>query len=250
MCFSCKNGEKLRQFDIFGAPVGVTYGGESRFRTGLGGCVTILLLIFFGSNMVLSLINVAINQVYTSKTNETFTAYPYSTNEWKMSTQNQTLAGHVQLSASSLQSADPEEFFRVQFYVIEMKDGVQDDGKWVPSKRCKDIYADTLMLTDDLVAEEFSNPNWICPDLEEITILNYPSLYEQGDGLSFNMVINTCKEAVKIETEFIIKSYVTDPPSNCYGSDDSDFFTKASEMSFKGKMMTQNPSDPQGFKKT
>ena len=88
MCFSCRKGEKLRQFDIFGAPVGVTYGGESRFRTGLGGCFTILLLIFFGSNMVLSLMNVVLHSKYTPKTEETFSAYPFSKNEWTMSTQN------------------------------------------------------------------------------------------------------------------------------------------------------------------
>ncbi len=197
MCLSCRKGEKLRQFDIFGAPVGVTYGGESRFRTGLGGCVTILLLIFFGSNMVLSLVNVAIHHVYSSKTVETFTAYPFSTNQWTMSTQKQTMAGRVQLSSDSDSEvpSNPEEYFRVQFYSVKMTDGVQDDGNWVPSIRCQDLYAKNLMLTDKLVAEEFANPDWICPDLDEITILNYPSLYEQGDGLGFNMVINTCKEA-------------------------------------------------------
>ena len=133
-----------------------------------------------------------------------------------------------------------------------MKDGVEveDDGLWVPSIRCQDLYNDTLMLTDELVAEEFSNPNWICPDLKNITILNYPSLYEQGDGQSFNMVINTCKDAKKIEEEFNLKSYVTDKTKDCFGTDETDYFVKASEMSFKGKMMTQNPSDAKGYKKT
>lgn len=66
MCFTCHKGERVRQFDIFGAPVGVTFNGEARYKTGLGGCVTLLLLVVFGSNMILSLINVVLNKSYSS----------------------------------------------------------------------------------------------------------------------------------------------------------------------------------------
>ena len=39
----CK--EKTRSYDYFGVPIGVTFNGNSDYKTTLGGAVTMLLII-------------------------------------------------------------------------------------------------------------------------------------------------------------------------------------------------------------
>ena len=41
--------EKIRGFDYFGAPIGLTYHKESTFQTRLGGVVTIMIVIVLGT---------------------------------------------------------------------------------------------------------------------------------------------------------------------------------------------------------
>ena len=119
-----------------------------------------------------------------------------------------------------------------------MRDGTNDYSKnWVPSIRCKEKYKDK-MLEDYLMALEFDSDDWICPDVEHIDIFNYPSLFEAGQGISFNMVINTCKAAVDVDEKNGLVSYVTDKTQACYGDDDTSFKATASSLAFKGKMMT------------
>ena len=52
----CRQGERARAIDLFGVPVGVTYNKKPVFKTGLGGIVTIVLLIYFTSHFFLSMI--------------------------------------------------------------------------------------------------------------------------------------------------------------------------------------------------
>ena len=68
MCLSRCDGKRLRRFDVFGSPVGVTYNSEYRHKTGLGGCISLAFAIFFGGSVLLSLIDVLINKHYTAKT--------------------------------------------------------------------------------------------------------------------------------------------------------------------------------------
>lgn len=95
MCLSCRSGDCISQFDIFGAHVGVTYGGNDTYKTKLGGCSTLLLLLIFGSNMILSVVNVIISDTYSHKSTTKFTQYYEQTEPWSMSTQRQTLAGNI-----------------------------------------------------------------------------------------------------------------------------------------------------------
>jgi len=95
MCLSCRSGDRISQFDIFGAHVGVTYGGKETYKTKLGGCSTLLLLLIFGSNMILSVINVIVSDTYSHKSTTQFTQYYEQTEPWKMSTWSQTLAGNI-----------------------------------------------------------------------------------------------------------------------------------------------------------
>ena len=57
MCFG---GRKMRQWDYFGAPIGVTYEGDPTYTTQVGGIVTLLLLIIIGSNTLASILGVII----------------------------------------------------------------------------------------------------------------------------------------------------------------------------------------------
>lgn len=66
MCFNCRRGERVRQFDLFGAPVGVTFQGQYKHKTGLGGTITILFFLFFGGEALLSLIDVTLNASFSA----------------------------------------------------------------------------------------------------------------------------------------------------------------------------------------
>ena len=62
------------------------------------------------------------------------------------------------------------------------------------------------ILPDKDLIREYTDA-WVCPDVDEITILNYPSLYQDGSGKSFYVTINDCNKAVEIDEKFGLQSY-------------------------------------------
>ena len=44
--------EKIKSFDCFGAPIGLTYQKESTFQTRIGGIVTVLIVFVLGTSIV------------------------------------------------------------------------------------------------------------------------------------------------------------------------------------------------------
>ena len=75
MCFGNHKGERFRNFDIFGAPIGVTFNSDTEYKTKLGGFITILMLLLFGTNMILEMINVVFHEDYSSKISDSYTQY-------------------------------------------------------------------------------------------------------------------------------------------------------------------------------
>ena len=65
MCLGCR--ERARSFDLFGAPIGVTYKSNYRYQTFAGGCTTIFLLVIFGGNLILSILARLISPHYYSE---------------------------------------------------------------------------------------------------------------------------------------------------------------------------------------
>ena len=116
---------------------------------------------------------------------------------------NQTLAGAIgkEIGHALPTGRSTAEYFRVQFYTLTIRaeDELDPEITWVPAVKCEEYYKDE-MENDPVLKDEFGNTDWICPDPEskQFEILNYPNLYTRGNGLSFNMVINTCAEATKI----------------------------------------------------
>ena len=89
MCKSSSKRADLRKLDLFGQPVGVTFNGEYKHRTALGGFVTVFLLIFFGGNMVLSVVNAIVHPEFTSKSTLSYVHYADDNIEaFDMSTNN------------------------------------------------------------------------------------------------------------------------------------------------------------------
>ena len=58
----CK--EKTRSYDYFGVPIGVTFNGDSDYKTTLGGAATILLFIVLGGNLFLNIYDLYANKHY------------------------------------------------------------------------------------------------------------------------------------------------------------------------------------------
>ena len=65
MCTSnCR--KKVKSYDSFGAPIGVTFNGDADYKTTFGGLVTVFLFLLLGGNLALSLLEVLTSQNYTS----------------------------------------------------------------------------------------------------------------------------------------------------------------------------------------
>jgi len=69
------------------------------------------------------------------------------------------------------------------------------------------------MYEDDLnndetpqFAVEFEDDSWVCPDIESITVNNNPSLFTTGNGTSFYLIVNTCAQAIDIDTKYNLTS--------------------------------------------
>ena len=86
MCLTCKRGERVRQFDIFGTPAGVTYNAEPVYKTGLGGAITLFILIYFFSNFFLSLTNVFIERQFDLKKTDYYNLYNVESDPWVLNT--------------------------------------------------------------------------------------------------------------------------------------------------------------------
>ena len=64
------------------------------------------------------------------------------------------------------------------------------------------------------------------------------------------MIISTCEEAAKIDVANNFESYNSTDPSVCFGKDEvtkTDFDSVASQLTFRSKIMSQDPADPKGF---
>ena len=56
--------EKVRGFDVFGAPVSLTYKGDSSFKTVCGGLVCILITILIGVAAIGELVTILTSNDY------------------------------------------------------------------------------------------------------------------------------------------------------------------------------------------
>ena len=114
-----------------------------------------------------------------------------------MSTQNQTLFGEVMLDEDVADSLpigySSQDLFRVQFYSRIQVNGTESI-KWHSTVKCNEMYKD-IIANDAEISKELSSNHWVCPLVDTISIHNDPATYNSGDGISFNMIVNTCEVA-------------------------------------------------------
>ena len=77
MC-TCRKGRLCRQYDIFGAQIGVTFKRESTYKTELGGCISAFLIFVFGGNFIFSVLNSLVHKEYEKTRQETNTPYSFA----------------------------------------------------------------------------------------------------------------------------------------------------------------------------
>jgi len=63
-----KKGDLLKKFDVFGVEVGLTFNGDSNFKTKVGGFLTILIFILLGGSFFSNVITVFTNPKYNART--------------------------------------------------------------------------------------------------------------------------------------------------------------------------------------
>ena len=95
-----------------------------------------------------------------------------------------------------------------------MIDGVLNNT-WVSAKYCTDLISNSSFDYDVILEQINSELNnktsgWICPDVENITVTNNPSVFAAGNGTEFVMVVNSCKQAMEIDGNFTLSSYTNE----------------------------------------
>jgi len=63
---------------------------------------------------------------------------------------------------------------------------------WHSSVSCDKMYADMIADNKNDIDKEFGSTAWICPDVDYIALKNDPETFRAANGVSFNMIINTC----------------------------------------------------------
>ena len=120
------------------------------------------------------------------KTETDYFKYAENTNSWTMFTTDQTLAGLISFENENEKNVD--DYLRIMFLSYEMTDGTVVE-KWYGSKPCNEIYQNET---------EVSDSKWICPDVDNIEVLNNPNIYKKRNGNSFSLVVVECTTAKEI----------------------------------------------------
>ena len=76
--------------------------------------------------------------------------------------------------------------------------------KWHSAIDCRDMYQN--LMADDTTSAELGGVNWVCPKVDTISIRNDPATYKAGSGISFNLIVNTCETAKRIDEEWGLTS--------------------------------------------
>ena len=114
-----------------------------------------------------------------------------------------------------------DDYFRVQFFSRVITDGVTGI-KWHGAVRCNEIYKDKILEREGGLDKEFSKDFWICPDVNKIEVHNNPSTFQQGNGVNFNLVINSCFDAKRIDEENGLSTY-NSTYMNCQDSEQATY---------------------------
>ena len=235
MCKKCWNW--LKDFDQFGIPVSLTYKREFTFNTPCGGCATIFIILIFISQVSLAILDFFLNHNLSQSTSYEYWAHPGNTNTtWTLDTENDTLVGALRVLfpyKAEMQDIDIDQYFRIQFYQFEMTNGSEFKTIWVNAAKCKDM-AMYDHLEDQLNTSE-EDVDYVCPDVESITLLNYPLLYQNGNGTNFSMVVNNCTQAKQIEYENGLTPYNNN--TECASFEEIEAMT--SKLSLQSLLMTQ-----------
>ena len=128
---------------------------------------------------------------------------------------------------------DVDKLARIQFYTTERYSQTNFTFKFLPAARCKDIYAEEISFVK-FYEEEFSDPDWICPDLRQIDIFNNPFLFDKGQN--FVMVVNDCPTAVRTNSLYNLTSY--SDVEEC--ADTDTIASKIDRVRVSYKIMSQN----------
>ena len=71
MCTNlCK--KRIRRYDGFGAPIGVTFKGDAYYKTVCGGIATLLMILLLGGNLALNTLDFLIKNQFEKKISQNY----------------------------------------------------------------------------------------------------------------------------------------------------------------------------------
>ena len=72
--------------------------------------------------------------------------------------------------------------------------------QWFNTTTCHQFYEELGML--DRMNHEFEEgDNWLCPDVQNITLIKDVFVIQRDNSQSFGMVVNSCSTAKRIDQE-------------------------------------------------
>ena len=190
----------LRGCDGYARNVQFMYEGDEDFKTATGGCFAIITQILIFIYGLQQLIYLFIKPDFDEQIESTFVDFNHKHARLAIDTNYTTLAAKLDLWDHDVTAW---EVARIGFYRTRRNEN-DFSFTFLPAARCSDIYAEEIE-TDEFFRTEFSNPDWICPDLGQINIYNNPFLFDHGQN--FIMVVNECPVAVAAELEDGITPY-------------------------------------------
>lgn len=177
-----KISESIRRQDFFAERVHLTYKGRRSFKTVVGGCVSIIMILALISIFTLDIYQLAVaHPEFSNSSHKTFVSYTNNNETFKLDTKQQTVA--LAVSRSLMRQSTIDEYFRVAFTYETLNYEGSSTQIWIQAVKCTDFYAEEIadekeeyppdgtqgFFTSQFVSNEIE---WICPNITEITLFN------------------------------------------------------------------------------
>ena len=159
-----KFSDIVRNLDMFGMPVTLSFKRKRNFKTVLGGSISIFLTMVFLSEFLYQMINELSNPAFSASPSVTKIA-----DSFEFDYRQAMVAGRVQPLSEDVSQSQIDANFRIVFIYAEYK--TRKLKAAIPSVRCLDLYSE--VISED-TAGEYSkvfqsrdDSPWICPNITQ-----------------------------------------------------------------------------------
>ena len=159
--------------DLFAVPVGLTYRREKYFKSGIGGCFSLLIVLAFVAYTAVTLNELGNHPTLTSNAEKTYFSRTSNTEGYDLSTIDSTVAVKIQAQNTTademLTTSEVNSLLRVVFWQWTS----ETEYVQLPTVLCSEFYADEFKgASSDFFEDTFDSERWVCPDTTNLSFLN------------------------------------------------------------------------------